>query len=218
MGLFGSSKYNEKEKALIEEYARLMSMTVMQPSEAKKMAEEVMDRVIKESKESGTYYLPENLGDIILGTAEATDTHIKQLVEIIKKGNPKKKAEGVRDEDIRWWWNLSDVERRLMGAQDDIAKMALSIDTLKKSTETSKEKAQDEAKTKTRKFHPIFGDPEDTTHTTGDDRPLPYELKDRINLYIQKRAATDPKNYKQEMEQSSTFNALIRKEIKAGNL
>lgn len=51
----------------------------------------------------------------------------------------------------------------------------------------------------------------------GDDRPLPYELKKRVNEYIGKRMS-DPIEYKRNIETSSSFNALIRKEIKSGNL
>ena len=69
-----------------------------------------------------------------------------------------------------------------------------------------------------RKFHVIYGEPDDTTHTVGDDRPLPEELKDRINIYIIKRPSTDQDKYKKEIEESSTLNALLRKEIKIGNI
>lgn len=89
---------------------------------------------------------------------------------------------------------------------------------LENSNESCKEKAADEAAIQIRKFYPIYGDSNDTTHTTGDDRPLPYELKDRIDVYIEKRVKENSEKYKSEVQQSSTFNALIRKEIKAGNL
>ena len=63
-----------------------------------------------------------------------------------------------------------------------------------------------------------MGNPDDTAHTTKDDRPLPYELKDRINIYVEKRRQSDPNKFRKEIEQSSTFNALVRKEIKKGNI
>ena len=69
-----------------------------------------------------------------------------------------------------------------------------------------------------RKYHPFFGDTNDSTHVSGDDRLLPEELKDRINKYIEKRMLNDPEEYKKDIENSSTFNALIRKEIREGNL
>jgi len=218
MGLFNFSKYNDVEKALLDQYSQMMSMMGMSSAEAKKMAGDMLDQAIEESKKEGTYYLPQNLGDMIFGDAGSDNPTIKKIAESIRQKLPKKKAEGVKDEDVRWWWNLNDIERRIMLKQDDIARMTLFMAELEKSNESSKEKAADKAAAKVRKFHPTYGDPDDTTHTTGDDRPLPYELKDRVNIYIEKRARENSEKYKSEIEQSSTFNALLRKEIKAGNL
>jgi len=218
MGLFNFLKYNNIERALLDTYTQIMSMMGNSFAEAKKMAGNMLDQAIEESKKEGTYYLPQNLGDIILGDAGSDNPTIKKIAENIRQKLPKKKAEGVKDEDIRWWWNLNDIERRIMLWVDVNTRGGTLIFELKKSNESSKEKAADKALRKVRKFHPFYGDPDDTTHTTGDDRPLPYELKDRINIYIEKRVGNNSEKYKNEIEQSSTFNALIRKEIKAGNI
>jgi hypothetical protein len=218
MGLFNFSKYNDVEKALLNQYSQTWNMTGMSSAEAKKMAGDMLDQAIEESKKEGTYYLPQNLGDIILGDAETDNPKIKNIAESIRHKLSKKKEEGVKEEDVRWWWNLNDIERRIMLKQDDVARMALFISELEKSSEPSKEKASGKAAECARKFHPAYGDPDDTTHTTGDDRPLPHELKDRVNIYIEKRLREDSGKYKNEIENSSTFNALLRKEIKAGNL
>ena len=69
-----------------------------------------------------------------------------------------------------------------------------------------------------RKYFPYYGDPKDTTYTIGDDRLLSYELKDRVNRYIEKKLKTDPLNYKQDIGKSTTFNAMVRKEIGSGKL
>ncbi len=76
---------------------------------------------------------------------------------------------------------------------------------------------EEEAGKRVKKSCPIFGDPDDA-HVTGEDRPLPHELKDRINIYVEKRSQTDPEKLKKEIEGSSSFNALIRKEIKNGKV
>lgn len=218
MGLFNFSKYNNAEKAFLDQYSQMMSMTGISLAEAKKIAGNMLDQAIEESKKEGTYYLPKNLGDIILGDVESDNPIIKKFAEIIRQKLPKKKAEGANDEDIRWWWNLNDLERRMMLKQDNFTKMAFFTAELEMSDEFSEKKVAIKAAAKVRKCHPIYGDPDDTTHTTGDNRPLPHELKDRINTYILKRIRENPEKYKNEMEQSSTFNALIRKEIKVGNL
>jgi len=218
MGFFNFSKYNDIEKAMLDMYSQMLSMRGISSSEAKKLTEDMLDQAIEESKKDGTYNLPQNLGDIIFGDAETDNPTIKKVAESIHQKLPQKREEGVRDEDVRWWWNLNDIERRMMLKQDEIARMALFINELQNSTESSKEKASDKAAEKVRKFHPVYGNPDDTTHAKDEDRPLPYELKDRINIYIEKRAKGGSEKYKTEIEQSTTFNALIRKEIRAGKV
>jgi hypothetical protein len=213
MGLFNFLKYNKKEKALLNDCSQIMSMMFgISSADAKKIAEDTLDRAIEASKKEGTYYLPENFGDIILGDAGSDNPTIKKIAESIRHKLPMIKKEGVREEDVRWWWNLNDIERHMMLKEDENAREALFIDRLKKDD------LPDKAAEKVRKFHLMYGDPDDTSLTTDDDRPLPYELKDRINNYIQKRIDDNSEKYKNDIEQSSTFNALIRKEIKAGNL
>lgn len=207
------SSYTQIERALLEQYASTFSVTrASSESEARKMAEDMLKQAIEESKKEGTYHLPHNLGDIILGSAGTDHRAIRRLAEAMRNNMPKKKAEGVRDEDIRWWWNLNDIERRMMVKDDDLTQMALFLHQRDLGEVPAK------AAAKVRKFHPMYGDPDDTTHTKGDDRPLPYELKDRVNLYTEKRAKLGLEKYKAEIEQAPTFNALVRKEIRAGNL
>ena len=68
-----------------------------------------------------------------------------------------------------------------------------------------------------KKTAPVFGEPDESHGTAGEDRPLPYELMWRINNYIQ-TLQTDPNNYKNTLKCSSSFNAFIRKEIRKGKL
>lgn len=210
MGLF--SKYNDVEKALLDLYAQMMSMVGMSSAEAKKMTGDMLDQAIEESKRKGQYNLLQNLGDIIFSDIETNNPTIKKIVENIRREFPDKRKEGVREGDIRWWWNLDDVGRRMMFKWDERCRGALFLDRRMKGD------SPEEAMRQVRKYHPIYGDPDDTTHTTGDDRPLPYELKDRINIYIERRMKNDPGEYKAEVEQSTTFNALIRKKIRAEKL
>ena len=119
----------------------------------------------------------------------------------------------MRDEDIKWWWNLDGVERMMMLKVDELHRLVLFKKTVEEDGKTN-----DEAGAVVRKYHPIYGNPEDTTHTQGDDRPIPEELKDRINIYVEKRFTDNSEKFKKEIEQSSTFNALIRKEVRNNNL
>lgn len=219
MGLFNiSSKYNQLERILLDSCSLTWSVSMgLGDSMARKAVKQALDEAIKESKDDGTYYLPRNFGDIIVGKIEVADPAIKECAEIIRKNIPKKKKEGVKDEDICWWWNLNEIERRIMSKEDEIARMAMFINEYEKYKEFPRDKATNKAGAKVRKFHPIYGDPDIKTFGTGDDRPLPYELKNRINMYIERRSI-DKDELKKDIEESSSFNALIRREIRDGRV
>ena len=184
-------------------------------SEANEMVSAWMQKVKEESRREWTNHLPPNYGDILL-EQESKNHKIHQMLE-------KARADGGTKQDIQNWWNMHDLERRMMLENDENARFAFSIDWLKtnvpnlgKLPEGEKSKAFDDADFHARRSFTIFGDPSDTTHTCGDDRPLPHELKIRVNNYIQLRQL-DP-NYHRDIMESSTSNALVRGEIAAGRL
>lgn len=199
MGFF--SKYNEIEKGLLEVYSKLFAD--MGLSDTRKMTEDLLDQAIENSKKAGRYNL-KNMGDEILEREKSSGQ--------INPNFENKRKEGVRDEDIRWWFNLNDIERIMMLKVDELHQATLYMSQLEEG------KSPKEALAIVCKYHPRYGDLTGRTYGSEDDRPLPYELKDRINIYIQKRASENSEKYKSEIEQSSTFNALIRKEIRTGNL
>lgn len=199
MGFF--SKYNEIEKNLLETYSKLFAD--MGLPDSRKITEEFLDQAIEKSKGEGHYSL-KNVGDTLL-EKEKTSGKMNQNFE-------NKRKEGVRDEDIRWWFNLNDIERRMMLKIDDIAKATLYTSLLE-----SQKYSIEKALTEISKYHPVYGDLNDERNGKGNDRPLPLELKDRINIYIEKQGVGNPE-FKKEIDASSTFNALIRKEIRAGKI
>ena len=201
--LFGPS--SDIEKQLEHQYLPMFQMMMgMSSSQAKSTFRDMLKQAKQESLKEGTSNLPQNFGDILLEKG-ASDEKIKSMLA-------RKRIEGARDADIRWWWNMHDLERRMMLKVDELNRMAMFIDSIEKGMKENK------AAERVRNFHPIYGDPDDKSHTTGDDGTLPHELKDRVNIYIEKRGRTNPEQYKREIENSSTFNALIRKEIKKGNI
>ncbi|MEJ2721471.1 MAG: hypothetical protein P8181_10090 [bacterium] len=68
------------------------------------------------------------------------------------------------------------------------------------------------------KDRPVFGDPDDTRYFGGDDRPLPASLAHRIAVYTQFRKRKDPNGFKSDIAAASSFNALMRRELKSGKL
>jgi len=157
---------------------------------------------------------PQNLGDIILGNASSDDPAIKKLTESIKQNLPKKKAEGVTDENIREFWNFTDSQRR---------KVILSESTFRLAVFSSAKEdglTNDEASALVSKIFPMYGslydDPDNTKYTpSGDDRLLPNELRGRVDKYRLRLGAA---YIKDKMKGYTTYNAYIRDEIRKGNL
>lgn len=202
--IFGSSSGIEEELEII--YIPLFQKAMgISSSEAKNTFQNILKQVKEESSKGGNSNLPQNFGDVLIEN-ESTDEKVKEMLA-------KRRKEGARDEDIRWWWNLHDYERRIMGKTDDIFRLAVFTNSILKGMEP------DEASAKLRKCFPMYGDPDDLSHTTGEDRPLPLELKYRINIYMEKRMNDpDPERHKKEVEESSTYNAFVRKEMRKGNI
>ena len=200
---FGSSSDIKKqlEAAYVPMFQSIMGMPF---SHAKNTFYDLYELALNEAKKDGTINFP-NLGDVLL-ERESTHPGTKAMLD-------KRRKDGVRDEDIRWWMNRHELDRRMMLKFDETSRLALYT-RLREEDHYPAEKAAKEVK----KFFPIFGDSDDTSTSTRDDKPLPAELKDRINIYIQKRALSDPQDYKKDVEQSSSFNALVRKEIKNGKI
>jgi hypothetical protein len=200
--IFGSACSIERK--LENQYVPfLQSRLGLSYSQSISLFNDLMKMMKEESKHQGTAELPS--GDFILEN-ENTDQVCKDLLKKLRK-------EGVRDEDVRWWWNLHDFEKGMIKKFDLINKN----NVLTKLSEEEK-MTPDELKEVFRKYFPLYGDPEDATHGSGDHRPLPYELNERIKKYIDKRLAFDRDAYRKDLDLSESFNSLIRKEMNHGNL
>lgn len=210
MGIFskllGSNSLREVEKQLEDLYVpRFQSMMGMSLSQAKSTFRDLFSMAREEAQKDGTLNLPLDLGDSLL-EKETKDMNIKSMLE-------KRRKEGVRDQDIRWWMNCHELERKMMLKVDQWASYTLFKKLVEEDGLTSEEAAKE-----VRKTHPFYGDSDDTSHASGEDRFLPFELKDRINIYIEKRAQENRQDFKEDIKKASSFNALIRKEIRSGNV
>ena len=200
--LFGTSGIQKELEILYVPMFRTMGMS---SAKAESTFRDLFDQAEKEATAEGSIDLPRNLGDILL-EKERTRQETQSMLA-------KRRKEGARDEDIRWWMNRHELERKMMIKVDEMYKLAL-FSKLREKDGLGEEEAAREVK----KYFAVFGDPDDTSTSGGDDRPLPFELKDRIDLYIQERSNTDPEKYQKDIAESPSFNALIRKEIRAGSL
>jgi hypothetical protein len=207
MNLFSRffSHDSEYELQLEESYAKMYQHFLgMSMNDFRVAARDLISAAKKELKRSGTDKAPHRRGDQLLAD-ESTDPSIRENFAKIR-------TEGVTDEDIRWFYDLPPIERVVLEMIDQEIQMAHLLSNLDKGM------TEQEAGASVRKYHPIYGDPMNTTYTTGDDRPLPPELFNRVNNYRWERIHKDPDQYKRDLQQFSTFNALIRQEIRNGRL
>ncbi|MBU2621269.1 MAG: hypothetical protein KKD92_03005 [Proteobacteria bacterium] len=149
--------------------------------------------------------LPPRYGDILL-RREQIDPNVQLILA-------NRRAEGVRDADIRWWWNLPDLDRHLIQKVDEMFRIA----AFTKFTEEDGMTSEDAGKMIS-KHYPIFGDPSATSTTSGDDRPLPVELKDRISAYMMRRSQEDLAQLQAGINAASSVNAFVRSEIRRERL
>lgn len=198
--------WSETESRLEPQYVSFFRETMNMPEE---VARELFKAFAKEQNEAaqreGTDRLPESFGDLLL-EREPTD-------EKVRNAFAPKRAEGVTDEDIAFWWNMHDLERRMICKIDEMNRILLFEKLVKDSGVSEAEAARMVAG----RF-PVYGDPEHLVLNTDDDRPLPFELKWRINRYISDRTQNDPDGFLKEAEASTSLNALLRRAIRQSEL
>ena len=201
-----SPEWAEREKRLEPQYVSFFRESMSMPEE---IAREIFKALAKEQKEAarreGTDRFPELFGDILL-QREQTD-------EKVRNAFAPKRAEGVTDEDIALWWNMHDLERRMICKIDEMNRILLFEKLVQGSGVTEPEAARMVAK----RF-PIYGDPNHLVLETEDDRPLPFELKWRVNRYITERTKDDSDGFQEEVEGSTSLNALLRRAVRQGKL
>ena len=196
----------KSEERLEPQYVSFFRKAMDMPED---VAREIFHAFVQDLREAaqreGTYGLPENFGEILL-EREQTDGKVRGVFFA-------KRAEGVTDDDIAFWWNMHDLERRLICKVDEMNRIILFEKLVQDKTMTDLEAARAVAK----RF-PVYGDPEHLVLENEDDRPLPYELKWRVNRYISKRTAADPDRYQEEVDASTSVNALLRRAMRDGQL
>lgn len=193
---------DESERDLQERIAFSFAGFGLSLAEAKDMARSCIEAAKEEARKQGS--LPPNAGDTFL-REEGTNQRVREWLA-------KKRREGVRNEDIRWYWNLDDLERR---ASENMYR-AILYATWKDAMREGR--TGEEAAVYARKFHPYYGEPDDTRVTSADDRPLPIELMGRENAWFDKQRSRNQDALKQLLQTHSSYNALMRAEIRAGRL
>lgn len=155
-----------------------------------------------------------NQGDSLLDLETRKDPEACRFLNLRRK-------EGVRDEDIKDWWNLDEIERKLLDKIDAIQWGAM----LKHTSAENRLEATEQIG----KYLPIYRPPvEPTTTQTSilspellsiieEEKPLPPELRFRVKEYIGRRSDDMP-SFQRDIARYQCMNALVRDEIRNGNL
>jgi hypothetical protein len=176
----------EIQKRLEPQYVSFFKESMSMPEEiAREIFKTLAEEQIEAARRESTDRLPDSFGEILL-EREKTD-------EQVRNAFAPKRAEGVTDEDIAFWWNMHDLERRLICRVDEMNRILLF------------EKL-------------VHGDGVAEPEAADDDRPLPFELKWRVNRYITKRTEADSGGFREEVEASTSLNAILRKAVRQKKL
>lgn len=196
----------EKER-LVTQYARdLAAESQMSLPQAEKQVRDLVAEIEREMAQAG---VPNrgavDMANWLITNAPQLDPNTRAWLAAIR-------TEGVTDSDIQWWWRLPEKERRLIRRLREVSQMATFIHFKDKWSDGGR------AATEMRRLLPIYGDPRDTRHVQGDDRPLPEELAKRVKQYLQRERLRDPSGPASRISHSSSLNALLRQEMRRGQL
>jgi len=190
--IFGPKK-SDPERKLEDEYLKRLG-----PIGINRKAIRDQIQICKtEASQQETDNLPNYFGNYIIEQSKSGNEKFKLIVNKAILG-------GATEDDIKEWWNLSDLERRMAIWEDTIFR--ISTFNIFKSQGYSFE----ECANKIRKTYPLYGDQSEEINTQGDDRPLPNELHCRINRMT---ADWAPMYVQQFSVQYNTMNAFIRDEL-----
>jgi len=165
------------------------------------MVRDALCQCTEQGRKEGTYRLPPGFGDKLVALADI----LPQAPLIVSAA----RNDGATGEDIREWWNLHDLQRRMVLWSEQVFRYAVFTGMLDEGL------SADEAMQQVRRGFPMYGDPTDTTHTQGDDRPLRHELRGRVDRYREKWGAAV---IEERLAGYSSYNAFVRAELRRGNL
>lgn len=207
--LFKNFKDPEAEKIFRERYETYVAMGYS-TNIARNLAKQIVRRAMEVCKKESKY--GEKPDPFYLFNKAREDNEVAAYLAAIKK-------EGVTEEDIKEWYSLSPLERAVLEIEDGAFRTAAFLHEIekKKTDGFEEEEAAKEAAIHVRRHFPIWGDPRDTTHTEGDDRPLPIELKLR-ELRWRMKQLQDPVAFNIKLHTYSSYNAMVRAVIRKGEL
>lgn len=156
------------------------------------------------AKEDKIYKLPEHYGDLLIAGVEMQDPDSYAFVLRAVQG-------GASIVEVQDWWNLPDLERRMYGWESDTLQNTLYAHLLQTGY------GEEEAFTKMPKHTVFFGDPEDESLFSGEDRFLPPEMRLWVSAFIENTTdSIHPATLHDLAADYSSINAFIRQQRTLG--
>ena len=202
MSIFGYDKRKEIKKQLISYYTQMLSPIM--GIKVKIMVVKMVKKFEKDIKASHCDILPENFGEIVVGKLYQDNPEFANYFV------DKALADGATREDIIEYYNLDYLQKLMVEWSEEIFRYASFL-----SFKDDKKLSDDDAILRERMMFPMYGDPTDTSHTQGNDRPLTPALRGRVDSY---RESHDVYSIQQQVSKYSSYNAFVRAEIISGHL
>lgn len=188
LALLSANKRHELE--LEEDYTRCFeALGGMSPTDARKCVRNLIQRAKEQSTLAYATDSPETRGNNL--------PNDRILLERLH-------GEGVSEADIRWWWGLPDLDRRMFLLTDDFFRMTYAF------TQIENGASVEQAAIATRKAFPIYETGAASKSESFDDRPLPCEIRARVNHHREAQNASSHLAFKAELDKFSSFNAYVR--------
>ncbi len=193
-------------------------------------------------RREGAADLPENFGDIVLSGAppeELSSVSARKFAAALRSSYEEKVADGMRIEDFRWWWNLSPLVRATVRANDILyfveefahawkqaETQAISDDLRTRIATRSIQKAFPvyqplripELVVDDKETVPFYGLDTQIELSSSEDRPLPEEIKQRVNMGRDQLLRERGSAIIEEIDGFSSCNAWARAMIRKGTL
>jgi hypothetical protein len=191
----------EIEKELKESYIEDFIEDGFSPGEAKKTVKALLKQSWKIYHKG---HIPEMSGDRLI-EEEKTDEKVRSALD-------KKRQEGVTDEDIKWWWNMHDLERNMILLDESFNRNMMYRQLIGSGID------KEEAMRRIKKCFVCYRHTEKLPYFDNTEAIVPIELKKRIVEYIDRRADNDDEQFMKDIEEMGTLTELVRREIANGKL
>jgi len=214
VALFGKKAPREEPltetEAEIYEFFLSLCQSAYGPTESlqQKVLQGMRD-AIRESKADGSYWLPFDVGDLVLSGTEPSKPGLRRWVASTRATLAQKRYDGMTDDDFREYWNDHELARRMAIVAMNIARTAAFTHALEEREWDSLEKAMEGAAARVRMFHAHYDHPNGAEDISDPHRPLPFEVQTRVTKLLDAESE-DPEVLRARLEEVGTVNAFYR--------